>query len=423
MTTTKFTFTVSTILFKKSLERVAKIAPKKTMIPELRYIKLRLDNTYITLESTNLKNRAFDTLEVHESMGFSHQGFDAEILVPVSIIKTLKKEGHVQFVADLKVSKIELFLPGNIKANLQGRNAEDFPTYDMGDFERDGFYHRFDGSSAKRKEFLSSLKFGAHCSSDTDNTLQGFKGLFLIPSKDTVNTFSVDGNRLALGTIKHGFEAPENSNTFPVDSDSLKNIETWIKSISCDFSIAFHFMKGSRFLVFQAHHSNLYIKAAASGMMDFAEYIPEDIEADSQVYFRMKREELLEIFTDYKDVSSDFRCGFEVTSEDNALQLRFAAAPDESEIVVPLITLKERSNFSIHSFTRKHGGGNSGAYHSKNDKANDGNTYLNLHYMVDTLKTLDADFIEFGSQGYGMPVYIKSFEGSDTVVIMGLMLH
>lgn len=418
---TNIVFNVHSAYLKNALEKLSKVINKNSLIPELRQVKFRIHSfDLLVISGTNLKFYGIEELPTETIKHEVSPDTLVELLFnPVVISKALKREGIIQFRIDSHKLKAEMVLPGNVSISLWVNEPDDFPENVSG-IELEAEKHTLVPipyqTKEQKKTALKALSFGYHCSHLLDNSLQGFRGAYFIPDEEgkNVSVFSVDGNRLAftpLDTLSPG--KLDLKGFAAIDMDGVKVIEHYMKKdTSSQLSLEFSYFGSKKVLTLRGQNSKVSILSSQAEMMDFEEYLPSDAIAGQETGFHIKTDELLNLFKEFSGISSDFRSGFVRESENNKLELVFAAAePSESTVTIPLVSNSNDTDLSNFSLSLGNGPGKRK------------NFYLNQNYMMDALKTFSSEYINIGSEGEGYPIYLYGSETAEKCVIMGLSLR
>jgi len=399
-------FSVPSITFRKALERVAKSIPKKTSLPDLGMIHVfTINDKSLGIESTNLRVFSKDEIEAD----ISTQG---SILVPPSIIKVLPDDGFVTLEV-ISGYKVSIILEDGTKCHINGRNSEDFPeVFQDGIQEHSYTFPSLAKSKEDIKSLLGKLKYAAHCSHSLENSLQGFRGLYFVPGKDeNLETLSVDGNRLAVSILKGSYQKEDKRDSFPLGMDELKILESWLKTFSYfpnqNSALSLFFLQrenGAKSIRVSNCFSSITLLCTQAEMLEYHEYLEEDSSKGTQFKAVFKRKELETLIKKFRGVSSDPRMGFEFRNPEKGLDGKhtvYFPAEDEPEISTPMPE-------EVHSLGNIKGDYAMVAFQSR--------------HLIEALKTMEDNLIEFFCDGEGFPAYFYGENEKERTVIMTLQM-
>ena len=177
----------------KALEVVSPALPTTTTIPELTHVCLNATERGLTISATNMRTFISTQIECETEI-------PGEVLVQGKFFHELvhslsnSSDSIAQIEVDPMNNRVQLTVVGDhsCKNDIPGRQKDDYPEVELIDADCE---FKITG-----KEFRELLRIGGICSSLTENSLQGFRGICLDFKDGQLHVASTDGNRLMKAT-------------------------------------------------------------------------------------------------------------------------------------------------------------------------------------------------------------------------------
>ena len=365
-----------------ALQVTTRALPTTTAIPELTHIHLQASNGDLRLSATNIKTFISTQIE-------SQVEREGEILVQgqffLELVHNLREFDENRLVIDVNQTnnRVLLTLEGEAaKYELPGRGREDYPEVELIDADLE--------MQIPGTELKEILKIGSICSATSENSIQGFRGICMDITKDSLTVASMDGNRLVKATRPSPI-AVESKMRWLISMDVVAEI----LKILPDTEIRIR-QQHNKFLL-QFDKTIFQSALSDADFVDYEDYIPEDLS--------------------------------------NGLLLNNASFTGHLKGLLPVaresgnrIVLEIKADqLGISSFSEKYGEGYREIYPEEGSTVTEEITVaFNSKFLLDYLNPIGDHIISIQCEGEGMPAYFWPKNQSEKLqhvcVIMSLSM-
>jgi len=365
----------------KALDTVAPALPATTTIPELTHVCLNATEQALTISATNMRTFISTQIECETEI-------PGEVLIQGKFFHELvhsmssASNSIVQIEVEPMSNRVQLTIAGDrsCRNDIPGRQKDDYPEVELihADFE-----FEMDG-----KEFRELLRIGSICSSQTENSLQGFRGVCLDFQNGGIQAASTDGNRLMKASKAVNIEV-EQPLRWMISQDVCSELSKIMPSDEVHIR-----QKGNKFLV-EFDSTIFQSLLSQADFLDYEEYIPEDLSGGVELDRNLFLEHLK---------------GVNPVARENGNRVVFE--------------LKENA-MGVRAFSEILGE----AYREMGieNRSSDMTVAFNSKYIMDYLGSIPDQQILMLCEGEGMPAYFwgenNSENSSHICVIMSLSLH
>ncbi len=363
----------------KGLEVVQRALPGSTSILELTCIRLRAKGGVLEMAATDLKT--FISTEIPAKVDSEGEALVQGQFFSECVRSMPESDRHPILLENLENRRLLIAVPDlGARFEAMTRDVQEYPNVELLEADLSFLLH---GARLKK-----ALKFGAHASAQTENTVQGFHGVRLFAENGSLKIASQDGWRLAESVLGlEGFEELQLEWLL-----SLASVQDLLKILPDD-EVEFQ-QGGGRVLL--RHGSLIFQTMLAEGQfMDYEGFFPEDLGERS---IALPRLPLTNHLRGLMPVSRDIgnRVSFQVKG----------------------------SSFGMESFSDKMGTGWR-ELEVESQELEGLSVALNSKYVLDFLGSVESDRISLFCEGEEMPVYFwpeeqAEGEGRFVCVIMSL---